>query len=1155
MNAIACCKEITRYNSIHLLAGGGLVCIALVLGTESTYAADSCEPPVGRMASAQGRIEVQRFGDSNWQQVSLDETLCQGDTVRVGELSRAAVALINDAILRLDENTTIRLVDITTQQKEKSILDLLFGAFQSFSRKPRLLEVSTPYINGSIEGTEFVFRVDDNHTTLTVFEGTVVASNDQGSMAVAGGESVVAQKGQAPQPRVVVNPRDAAQWALYYPPLLSILDGDRQSLDQFPASLQKAITLAGANEIDSAFSALDKVEEFERDASYYLLRAALLLSVGRVDQALTDIEGSLAMDASDGLGFALRSVIALVQNKSEHALNDANQAVDLSPDSTAAKIALSYAQQSAFRIADARDTLSAAVAQAPENALAWARLAELWLMLGSREQSVAAADKARALAPELARTQITLGFVALAGFENDQAVAAFEKAIALNSADPLPHLGLGLAKISAGKLQQGRADIELAVGLDSSNALLRTYLGKAYFEEKRSPLDAEQLEIAKQLDPFDPTAFLYDGIRKQTKNDPVAALKDLEASIERNDNRAAYRGRLLLDQDRAARGTSLARVYQDLGFNNLGVNESAKSLTLDPSNASAHRFLSDSYRGLRRHEISRVSELLQAQLMQNVNINPVQPSVSETNLNIVTLGGPASAGFNEFTPLFAQNKAQFNISGFAGNNDTQGAEAVASGLVGGGSFSVGGYTYESDGWRPNNGLDRDIINLFAQVALTPKINIQAEYRSQDSTAGDLAFNFDPDNFLLDKTDERDQDTVRLGLRYTPTPRSKSNFLFSYINNDRDETLSQSEQLDPFATLFIDSTVRDKGDQYEAQYIYQKNRLNLVVGAAQSDGDGEIRDQILINDIDFGPVFEVDETIEQTIEHPRAYIYTNIHTGEESVDWTIGASYDDYQEGILEETSFNPKFGVRWNVKNDLQFRAAVFRTVKPLVVNNRTIEPTQVAGFNQFFDDINGTESSRYGLGFDKSLSANLSIGGEVTKRDLDEPIFIFFEEPSRTDFEDREELLHKLYVYWTPFDQLSVTAQLIYDQYKSEKGIATEFDNLPEKVETVSLPIGISYFNSSGFFASVTGTYVDQEVKRFGLSTRGQGEDDFFVVDAAIGYRFAKRRGIASLGVKNLFDEEFNFQDDSFREFRGESSTGPYFPDRIVLGKITLNF
>jgi len=844
----------------------------------------------------------------------------------------------------------------------------------------------------------------------------------------------------------------------------------------------------------------------------------------------------------------------VAQNDNAAALRDARRGVELSPDSAAAKIALSYALQADFQIESARDTMQSAVAQRPDDALAWARLAEVELMLGRRSQALAAAQKAKAIAPNLARTDLVLGFNALAVFRNGEAKIAFQRAIKLDSADPLAHLGLGLAEISAGKLEAGRRDLEAAVGLDSSNALLRAYLGKAYFEERRYPLDSQQYAIAKQLDPLDPTAYLYDGILKQTINRPVDAVADLRRSVELNDNRAVYRSRLLLDEDRAARATSLAQAYKDLGFNEIAITESAKSLALDPSNASAHRFLSDTYQGLRRLEIARVSELLQAQLLQDVNVNPVQPSLSETNLNIITLGGPARPGFNEYTPLFTQNQAQFNATALGGNKDTYGGEAVLSGLYGGYSFSVGTFAYRTDGWRPNNGLDRNISNLYVQAALTPAFNIQAEYRRQESEAGDLAFNLDPEQFLLDAKDKRDSDTYRVGLRYTWQTNSKSTLLFSYIHNDQSEHHSQSEEVDPVTNFAFDSDVEDKGNQVEVQYIYQTSLINAVVGGGYSDSDRTIRDQILVTDADVGPIFQIDETTDQQIEHSRGYAYIDISSANLMVDWTIGASYDDYQEGILKETSFNPKFGVQWHPTDDVTVRAAAFKVLKPLVVNNRTIEPTQVAGFNQFFDDINGTKSWRYGIGGDWRILQGLTIGAEATGRQLDEPLFRFFDDPPTTDFEDRNEELHRLFLYWTPHSRVGMTAEAVYDRFSAEKGVLTEFNNVPEKVETISLPIGVTYFDPSGFFAGLSGTFVDQEVQRSSTAYRASGEDNFFIVDASVGYRLPKRYGIVSIGVRNLFDQEFRFQDDSYREFRGQSSTGPYFPQRLVQASITIS-
>jgi hypothetical protein len=47
---------------------------------------------------------------------------------------------------------------------------------------------------------------------------------------------------------------------------------------------------------------------------------------------------------------------------------------------------------------------------------------------------------------------------------------------------------------------------------------------------------------------------------------------------------------------------------------------------------------------------------------------------------------------------------------------------------------------------------------------------------------------------------------------------------------------------------------------------------------------------------------------------------------------------------------------------------------------------------------------------------------------------------------------------------------------------------------------------------------------------------------------------GIANLMINNLFDERFRYQDDSFREFRDEPTTGPYTPGRKMLGRVTID-
>ena len=61
-------------------------------------------------------------------------------------------------------------------------------------------------------------------------------------------------------------------------------------------------------------------------------------------------------------------------------------------------------------------------------------------------------------------------------------------------------------------------------------------------------------------------------------------------------------------------------------------------------------------------------------------------------------------------------------------------------------------------------------------------------------------------------------------------------------------------------------------------------------------------------------------------------------------------------------------------------------------------------------------------------------------------------------------------------------------------------------------------------------------------------GEDRFWVVDAFVGYRLAKRRGLLSLNADNLLDEDFHFQD--------IDPTNPsLFPERLISLRFTLAF
>jgi outer membrane receptor protein involved in Fe transport len=109
-------------------------------------------------------------------------------------------------------------------------------------------------------------------------------------------------------------------------------------------------------------------------------------------------------------------------------------------------------------------------------------------------------------------------------------------------------------------------------------------------------------------------------------------------------------------------------------------------------------------------------------------------------------------------------------------------------------------------------------------------------------------------------------------------------------------------------------------------------------------------------------------------------------------------------------------------------------------------------------------------------------------------------------------------------------------------------------------VPLGLSYFHPGGFLAALGVTYIHQHVAEPPESPFPQGDEGFVTVNASIGYRFPRRRGLVSLEVRNLFDADFRYLDDSFARGQNEyieqpNFSTPFIPDRVILARLTLNF
>ncbi len=386
--------------------------------------------------------------------------------------------------------------------------------------------------------------------------------------------------------------------------------------------------------------------------------------------------------------------------------------------------------------------------------------------------------------------------------------------------------------------------------------------------------------------------------------------------------------------------------------------------------------------------------------------------------------------------------------------------------------------------------------------------------------GDLPLRFDPQNFELDLRDDLRTDSVRLGLRHAVSPASL--FVGSFIYEDLRLT----------SEIFGTSSRTDRtAYNPELQYLFRGRRFSAVSGAAYfgsevTSGSGSSR-------TDFA----------------NMYIYTYLRLLPHTT-LTVGASVDTLSSPVDDDTEVNPKLGIVWNPVPSTTVRAALFRTLQRPLISGQSIEPTQVAGFNQLFDDAGvGTDTWRYGVAVNQRLPRNMYIGAEFAHRELDIS-FVGIDLDTGITKPDRvtwTESLARAYFYWAPTDWLALSAEYQYERLKR----SAEFPGAAEVVEsdTHRVPLGLSVFTPGGFTARVRGTYVNQDGV-FGDFSRGtvEGGDQFWILDASISYRLPRRWGLITLEGRNLLDQRFRYNDSDF-------GNPTFYPERLVLLRLTLAF
>ena len=1051
-------------------------------------AARTCADWHAELLGVEGDVAILPAGRMEWAQAAESDQVCVGDQVRTGDFGRAALELRDHTTMRLVANTVVRIGEPRTFGE--TIVDIFAGLVHVITRDPRELTFRTPYGNAGIEGTEFDIDAAPEATQIVVYEGVVRVTSATAAISVPAGENARASASGVTSGARARLAGDLQRGA-YYPPILA---GSLPAPEQVP---------------DAALAL---------DPAFFGARAAARLRYGQVAAAEADLADAERLGDPDGTARALLAMLALERGDVPTALALTAVAVDRAPRAAAPLIPRSYALEAQRETQAAADAIERAIAIEPENAVAWTRRAKLALGRNDVAASVDAASRAIGFDPQLASAHSVLGFAKSRGFDGTAAVTACERSIGLDPSAPQPRIGLAEALLRDGNRDGGRRELEYAVAVDPADALTRSYMGRVYDADNRDKVATSQLTLAKDLDLLDPTPWVYETARLLHENRPVEALRSVRAAESRNSNQTAFRSTLDLDEDLAAHGSSaIGHVHRELGFTQLGVQRGRAAAANDPTDHAGHRLLADLYSLEPRHELARVSEQQLALLMQPLIIAPLQAQLGQPSSFIQGSVGPSELAFTEFSPALLENGLSARVAAVGGANETNGLEAALAGIGDRSAFSAGYYDYATDGFRENNDLEQTIANLFFQYRVSAATSVQAELRSVETERGDLALLFHADRYSPLLRAEEAGDSLRLGVRHDFG--SRDTLLVSSILQDVDTLTTVGE-------LF---SLAAGGDAYgiDLQEIHDAQRWHLQTGFGYVERDSYEAMQRATSPVPPYDYFTSEADFE--VRQASVYAYAQIDLSSE-LTITAGASVDQITDLGVDEDAFNPKVGVVWQPSERVTLRAAAFTTLQgslstSLLNPQPRLEPTHVAGFNQFLLGANGDDAEVYGTGIDVVTSSRSYAGVETSRRDTVRWITTPGLGTEQTTIDETQ---HRAYFYSTPTDRTSVGIEYQYD--RATNAPIAFFGSTETRTERV--PAEFRYFTPAGLTFMLRATAVHQEgifataPAVPGPDQYGPDEDRFWVVDTTLGFRLPNRRGSVSLGVDNLLDEEFAFQD-----------------------------
>ena len=792
-----------------------------------------------RILSVQGTVEVQE-GTPDWAAARVDQTLAPGAVVRTAVRSRAALLLADETQLKIGPSARLQLRQVRRSSNllqrisqvvagaEQSILNLESGKVWLRSKRvPARVRVRTPAVTAAIRGTEFVVDVrSDGESLVTVLDGSVDMSNDQGAVVVNSGEQGRARIGEAPIKIVIVNPEDAVQWTFFYSPEISLRDypfryrrrAEARQAAQAPgiSATARAEALHDAGDLEGALTTL----EAETSAEAAEIRGWILLEQSQLAEAFQAFQEAGSRTRAR-LG---RSLVHL-------RLNEFEQAYEIVADpgtDTALQLQRARLDLLAGEVDSARSILESMGPTTAEYGLAQGLLANLNLVANRKEEALQVVRSVVNDNPESPSAHLNLSLVQQSYFDlpaatrsarnaleldpgfvpalvqysrllygagnSAEAQRVIQQAVALAPEEATVHSVLGFVLLGQAKTDAAVAEFERAIQINSGLANPRLGLGIALMRRGQFTDAVAEILVATTLEPRLSIYHSYLGKAFYEERKFEQAFSALDAAMEldpRDPTPHLYSGIFQNDLNRP--GVAVDHFQDSIRLNDKRSVYRSR-FVLDEDRATRNVQLATAYNRLGLSEWANLEAVLSnlddptnssAHLfLASTFLNlPGRTGAAGSELLVAKLLQPVNANsfnaFNDYTTLYDRPHMNWTTEGAYGSFDSVLGRLVASG--GTSRFAYGSvFTYDKTaGFRDGNDGQKTYTttNNFKFV-LSPHSDLLVSYAHQQQRLGDLG-----QILIKDETLDPDETTFtrsnRVEVGYHRRLRAGSELMFYF----------------------------------------------------------------------------------------------------------------------------------------------------------------------------------------------------------------------------------------------------------------------------------------------------------------------------------------------------------------------------------------